>query len=106
MNTKTKVVVAGGGTAGWLTAYSLVTRLGKLLDITLVESDQIGTVGVGEATIPTMRTFLGLVVIGEKYIIAANSATFDFGLPFDNVGQHGARYFPYFGWLCHLSGLS
>ncbi len=54
---KTRVVIAGGGTAGWLSAFSLVTRLGALLDITLVESDQIGTVGVGEATIPTMCNF-------------------------------------------------
>ena len=62
MNTgKTRVVIAGGGTAGWLAAYSLVKRLGSQLDITLVESDMIGTVGVGEATIPTMKSFHGLV---------------------------------------------
>jgi len=45
---KTRVVIAGGGTAGWLAAYSLVKRLGTQLEITLVESDLIGTVGVGE----------------------------------------------------------
>ena len=52
MGENVRVVVAGGGTAGWLTAYSLVKRLGNSLDITLVESDQIGTIGVGEATVP------------------------------------------------------
>ena len=49
-----RVVVAGGGTAGWVSATALVRHLGPLLDITLVESDDIGTVGVGESTVPTM----------------------------------------------------
>jgi tryptophan halogenase len=97
MNAKTKVVVAGGGTAGWLTAFSLVTRLGKLLDITLVESDQIGTVGVGEATIPTMRTFHGLIGIDEKEFMAATQATFKLGIQFDNWGQQGDSFFHSFG---------
>jgi tryptophan halogenase len=97
MNAKTKVIVAGGGTAGWLTAYSLVTRLGKLLDITLVESDQIGTVGVGEATIPTIRTFHGLIGIDEKEFMAATQATFKLGIQFDNWGQQGDSFFHSFG---------
>jgi tryptophan halogenase len=97
MNAKTKVIVAGGGTAGWLTAYSLVTRLGKLLDITLVESDQIGTVGVGEATIPTIRTFHGLIGIDEKEFMAATQATFKLGIQFDNWGQQDDSFFHSFG---------
>jgi tryptophan halogenase len=97
MNAKTKIVVAGGGTAGWLTVYSLVTRLGKLLDITLVESDQIGTVGVGEATIPTMRAFHHLVGIDEREFMAATQATFKLGIQFDNWGQQGDSYFHSFG---------
>jgi len=106
MNAKTKVVVAGGGTAGWLTAYSLVTRLGKLLDITLVESDQIGTVGVGEATIPTMRTFHGLIGIDEKEFMAATQATFKLGIQFDNWGQQGDRYFHSFGEIGQRSWMA
>ena len=106
MNTKTKVVVAGGGTAGWLTAYSLVTRLGKLLDITLVESDQIGTVGVGEATIPTMRTFHGLIGIDEKEFMAATQATFKLGIQFDNWGQQGDSYFHSFGEIGQRSWMA
>jgi tryptophan halogenase len=106
MNAKTKVIVAGGGTAGWLTAYSLVTRLGKLLDITLVESDQIGTVGVGEATIPTMRTFHGLIGIDEKEFMAATQATFKLGIQFDNWGQQGDSFFHSFGEIGQRSWMA
>jgi tryptophan 7-halogenase len=106
MNVKTKVVVAGGGTAGWLTAYSLVTRLGKVLDITLVESDQIGTVGVGEATIPTMRNFHRLVGIDEQEFMAATQATFKLGIEFDNWGQQGDSYFHSFGEIGQRSWMA
>jgi tryptophan halogenase len=106
MNTKTKVVVAGGGTAGWLTAYSLATRLGELLDITLVESDQIGTVGVGEATIPTIRAFHSLIGIDEKEFMAATQATFKLGIQFDNWGQQGDSYFHSFGEIGQRSWMA
>ena len=106
MNAKTRVVVAGGGTAGWLTAYSLVTRLGNLLDITLVESDQIGSVGVGEATIPTMRTFHRLVGIDEQEFMAATQATFKLGIRFDNWGQQQDSYFHSFGEIGQRSWMA
>lgn len=95
--TKTRVVVAGGGTAGWLSAYSLVTRLGNLLDITLVESEQIGTVGVGEATIPTMRSFHQLMGIDEREFMSATQATFKLGIEFENWGQKNESYIHSFG---------
>ena len=52
-----RVVVAGGGTAGWVTATALARQLGRLVEVTLVESEEIGTIGVGESTIPTARSF-------------------------------------------------
>jgi tryptophan halogenase len=106
MKSKTKVVVAGGGTAGWLTAFSLVTRLGNLLDITLVESDQIGTVGVGEATIPTMRTFHRLLGIDEQEFMTATQATFKLGILFDNWGPQGDIYVHSFGEIGQRSWMA
>lgn len=99
MDEKIRVVVAGGGTAGWLTAYSLVRRLGNLLDITLVESDQIGTVGVGEATIPTMRRFHQFFDIDEREFMRATQASFKLGIVFDNWGAPGESYVHSFGEL-------
>ena len=60
-----RVVVAGGGTAGWIAATALTRQLGSLVAVTLVESEAIGTVGVGEATIPTARSFHELLRIDE-----------------------------------------
>ncbi|MDH5322914.1 MAG: tryptophan 7-halogenase [Gammaproteobacteria bacterium] len=98
-NEKARVIIAGGGTAGWLTAYSLGKRLGKLLDITLVESDLIGTVGVGEATIPTMRVFHDLVEINEPEFMRATQATFKLGISLENWANIGDRYIHSFGVL-------
>jgi len=106
MHSKTKVVIAGGGTSGWLTAFSLITRLGNLLDITLVESDQIGTVGVGEATIPTMRSFHQLIGINEQEFMSATQATFKLGIQFDNWGHQGNSYFHAFGEIGQRSWMA
>jgi tryptophan halogenase len=94
---KTRVVIAGGGTAGWLTAFSLARRLGTQLEITLVESDLIGTVGVGEATIPTMRSFHALMEIDEREFMVATRATFKLGIWFDDWAQPGDSYIHSFG---------
>jgi tryptophan halogenase len=106
MNVKTKVIIAGGGTSGWLSAFSLVTRLGGLLDITLIESDQIGTIGVGEATIPTMRSFHSLIGIDEQEFMSATQATFKLGIQFDHWGQKDKSYFHSFGEIGQRSWMA
>ncbi len=98
-----KVVVAGGGTAGWMAAASLARLLGRTLDITLVESDQIGTVGVGEATIPTLLTLHELLKIKEQDFLRAVQGTFKLGISFENWRDVGEDYIHSFGWTGHDS---
>ncbi|MBP6626740.1 MAG: tryptophan 7-halogenase [Arenimonas sp.] len=92
-----RVVIAGGGTAGWMAAAALSKTLGKVLDITLVESEEIGTVGVGEATIPTMVTFHRLLEINEQEFMAATQATIKLGIAFENWRDRGEHYIHSFG---------
>jgi len=92
-----RVVVAGGGTAGWITAAALVRQLRGSVDVTLVESDEIGTIGVGEATIPTARAFHDLLRIDEQAFMTATQATIKLGIAFENWGSLGDRYIHSFG---------
>ena len=93
-----KVVIAGGGTAGWMAAASLGKLIGKTLDITLVESDEIGTVGVGEATIPTLLTLHELLKIKEQDFVTAIQGTFKLGISFEGWRDVGEDYIHSFGW--------
>ena len=92
-----RVVIAGGGTAGWMAAASLSRLVGRKLSVTLVESEEIGTVGVGEATIPTILTINRLLQIPEPDFIKLTSGTFKLGIRFENWRIQGESYFHSFG---------
>ena len=82
------VLIVGGGTAGWMTAASLSKRFGTRLQITLIESSQIGTVGVGEATVPAIRDYIASLDADIRDVMRATSAAVV--LP-DRPYSHGRR---------------
>lgn len=92
-----KVVIAGGGTAGWLAAAALSHQFRDLLDITLIESEQIGTVGVGESTVPPIRNFHRFLQIDEQEFLRAVAGTFKLSISFENWRKRGERYIHPFG---------
>ncbi|MEN3156901.1 tryptophan halogenase family protein [Alkalimonas sp. NCh-2] len=94
-----KVVIAGGGTAGWMTGAALAKLMGKSIEVVLVESDEIGTVGVGEATIPTLHIFHRLLGLKEAEVMAATNATFKLGIAFENWHDLHKNYLHSFGYL-------
>lgn len=92
-----RVVIAGGGTAGWMAAAALAATMGEVISLTLVESEAIGTIGVGESTIPPIVLFNRLLGIPEADFMRATQATFKLGIRFENWRTPGTSYFHSFG---------
>jgi tryptophan 7-halogenase len=100
-----EIVIAGGGTAGWLAAATLSRFLGKCASITLVESDEIGTVGVGEATIPQIHNLLIGLGIDQREFLQRTNASFKLGIEFVDWLRKGESYIHSFGQVGRGVGL-
>ncbi|GAB3454012.1 tryptophan 7-halogenase [Massilia terrae] len=98
-----RIVVVGGGTAGWMTALALVTGLrGRTVEV--IESEEIGIVGVGEATFPSILEYNRLVGIDEADFLRATEGTYKLGVEFRDWRQQGESYFHTFGDFGSLTG--
>lgn len=106
MQSKKTIVIAGGGTSGWLAAAALGKLFGKVFNVCVIESEEIGRIGVGEATIPPLVTFHGLLGLDEIDLIKSMQATYKLGIEFTNWARKGDNYFHSFGitgkdcWAC------
>lgn len=92
-----RLVIVGGGTAGWMAAASFAHYFGRALAIAVVESSQIGTVGVGEATIPAIRDFYRSLGIDEFALMRATRATVKLGIQFEDWSRRGHTFLHPFG---------
>jgi tryptophan halogenase len=99
-----RIVIVGGGTAGWMAALAIATGLRGRNTVEVVESDEIGTIGVGEATFPSIRNYNKLVGIDEPEFLRATQGTYKLGIEFRDWRVKGERYFHTFGDFGQLVG--
>lgn len=104
MGERVNIVVVGGGTAGWMTAAALVKLLPRHCTVRLVESEAIGIVGVGEATLPHIRAFNERLGISEADFMSWTRATFKLGIEFQGWGAEGDSYIHPFGAFGYGAG--
>ena len=100
-----RIVIVGGGTAGWMSAAALARFAPPGYSITVIESDAIGTVGVGEATIPPIRRFNDALEIDEAEFLRATKGSFKLAIQFDGWNRPGESYFHNFGEVGQQLGL-
>ncbi len=100
------VVILGGGTAGWMTATYLRATFGDRVAVTLVESDRVGTIGVGEATFSTIRHFFAYLGLSERDWMPACNATYKLAIRFENWTREGGYFYHPFERLTSVHGFT
>ena len=99
------IAIVGGGTAGWMCAAAISKSFGRAIDVVLVESEEIGTIGVGEATVPHLSAFNRLLEVDEAEFVRQTEGTFKLGIQFNDWGKIGDSYVHGFGVIGRDLGL-
>nr|AUN37782.1 tryptophan halogenase [uncultured bacterium] len=99
------IAIIGGGTAGWMSAAAISKSFGRKIDVVLIESEEIGIIGVGEATVPHLSAFNRLLQIDEAEFVRQTKGSFKLGIQFNDWGKIGDSYIHGFGTIGRDLGL-